>query len=232
MEASPDEWTFGDAIDPARLVYLEDPLPFDQQIEQLSSQLEEPTLIEYWIETGDRGRAMKCIRPVFHLRVSNNLSDMFYNARTGYRAQFYIDPMDGQNWNRWAIDYLIDRLVKITEIQDPIKGTNTLTIEQVRMSLAAASAKMWIFEKDSDGNKIVGKSNPELVYELFVPRWWPEARTAVEENRDSKALDGILAPLPWKLDIKGGFLDQKEWTERVPVDKVDRAIEIHRYGFT
>jgi hypothetical protein len=105
----------------------------------------------------------------------------------------------------------------------PVMSGDTMDLQEVRASLRANSAQVWVREKDDSGNtKIALSSGPQL----RVRRW--------EQN---EALHGSKGPL-WRwtpcedeIEIKGAILDEMG-IEHIPESKQNRSRQIHQYGFT
>ena len=107
-------------------------------------------------------------------------------------------------------------------------------IEAIRQSLAAESAKIWINERGARTQR--GDDVLELQAGLLVEPWLKTAREYVANpaaylGQEILAVDGVKAPIGTILEVKGAFVD-KDCNEHIPVNKIDRAQQIHLYGFT
>jgi hypothetical protein len=161
---------------------------------------------------------------------SPELYDWFFNARTGYRAQFWIDPETGAAFNSSIVDALREVLrlrlpaavitVRCIEViisgfsrEDRDVGAMEVTRDELAKSLSPAISKICIGERlYSVRGEPVAEIGKAVLLEaarspakLDVPRW-AEARHPKGEKGE-----GLRAPFPdledsW-LDLKGGFLD-------------------------
>lgn len=186
------------------------------------------------------------LRSIIQFRVVPELYDWFFNARTGYRAQFWIDPETGMHFNEALIgaavgvlrDKLPDNLrVRRIEVQDNPRsewdaGATNISRDRFLASLVPAASKIWIGERlyDAAGGpvELIGEETlraaDESEAKLSVPRW------AAAGKRE-----GLYAPHPaadcsW-LDLKGGFLSADGTPQQLkPQEK--RARDIHETGWT
>ena len=156
-------------------------------------------------------------RPVFKIRVCQTTSDLFFNSRSGYRAQYYESANNGKRHNRLLLDELIPALItRVPPSQNGDRGP-----EWVRYSLEQPSAKIWISEDEID---LADSNNPWLA----LKRWNDEY---YKNSFNTKAFYGSHLHQNRYLKIMGAFLDPsgKEW---VPKEKQRRAEDIHDYGFS
>ena len=103
QEGSDQLWSFDEiaAVEPARAVLLES-APAPEQIAALTVQLFEAALARGDLRVGwseSRVRPPDC-RLVMQFHVGETLYDRFFNARTGYRAQFRHGSQRGHTFNR------------------------------------------------------------------------------------------------------------------------------------
>jgi len=153
-----------------------------------------------------------CFQPVFTLELPHT-GDALFNGPFGYRAQYWISPTQGLAANCLLLQSLTPRLLEALDLNsDPY-----LERIDIRTSLAAASAKIWIADEDRvlDGNS-----------DLDVDRWVREARKGVQ-----LAKWGISAPLVTRFEVKGALLDHAG-NEVVPARKIRRHFDIHRFGYS
>ena len=85
-------------------------------------------------------------------------------------------------------------------------------------SLACPSAEIWFDAEASTGRA-----------RLNVKRWKETAGGG--SSLSEKSRDGLWAPQGTTLEVKGGFLTDRN-QERIPLEKVERAMEIHLAGYT
>lgn len=171
--------------------------------------------------------------------VSPDLYDWFYNARTGYRAQFWISPDTGLAFNaglisrlRGVVDQWAPPVVDGREIwvvkhndarEDVDKGTRSIERAVVLASLDPGLSKIWICERRirHDGERPDPMPFGLVDPKLKIPRW--------EGN-------GLLAPFPengraW-LDVKGAYVQSTSKVEQPNKSPLDRARKIHCTGWT
>jgi hypothetical protein len=99
----------------------------------------------------------KC-RTIVQFRVAPELYDWFYNARTGYRAQFWTAPEVGIKFNEQILIAVVkavtDRLaeavpVRLIRVRDGAScdvGKITACPEELLRSLKSKMSKIWICE--------------------------------------------------------------------------------------
>jgi hypothetical protein len=103
QEGSDQLWSFDEiaAVEPARAELLES-APLPEQIAALTVQRFEAALVGGDLRVGwseSRVRPRDC-RLVMQFHVGETLYDRFFNARTGYRAQFRHGSQRGHRFNR------------------------------------------------------------------------------------------------------------------------------------
>lgn len=178
---------------------------------------------------GKEGHLKNCLRPQFTLKVETETFDLFFNSPHGYRAQYLLDPDEGQKQNAKLIERLSEKLLDFTNGKTTKHQMGT---DQIVTSLMCCSAKIWISEKGF-------KFDHNLIEEVLMPSWHTHAKAAIaayannqypSPQEQEKAIWGIRAPTGHELDIKGAFLDGNG-NEVVPKSKVLRRFEIQKYGF-
>jgi hypothetical protein len=230
---SPAEWSFAEIVkvDAARGLRLESASPFNEIVEQLASALNE-ALSAGELRCGvDFFRA--CPRAILQFRVTPELYDVFFNARTGYRAQFWISPECGLASNAECMNKLTavlaalpDRFVAREIIcrtggahrEDQDVGAREVTREFFLTSFCSRSAKVWFGERLIQGNVgLLPSLNDEVMLaarRMEVPRW-PTARAPYPD-----------AEFAW-LDLKGAFIGCDQ-----PKSSEVRAHDLHKTGWT
>ena len=120
-----------------------------------------------------------------------------------------------------VISRLTERLVKLAE--------SSVDAHLIRKSLTRSSAKAWISEKDLRGRKIIRAGDLELDEESIQNDWLDIARKVKSGGYDAAeyqfycaALNGVRAPFPDQLEIKGAWLAKNGKREYVSSDKRDR----------
>jgi hypothetical protein len=116
-------------------------------------------LVAHWAPFAN-ARLRGCGRAEFLLKVPGFLYDAFFNSPAGYRAQYAMSAELGQRRNRELIDALADRLVA--------SSAPSVPETQIRLSLNASAAKLWIHESEvamhfHDGQSPRGAGMPSSV---------------------------------------------------------------------
>ena len=179
-------------------------------------------------------KKLKCRRPVWRLQLNPVLLDRFYNGRGGIRAQYYMSPYHGQKENLRLISRLSDRLVELAHFKD-----SAADIDVLLTSLSKPSAKAWISERDIQRQKIIRAGDLELDEESIQNDWLEIAMKVKSDGFDSgdyqfccAALNGVRAPIPDQLEIKGAWIGESGKHEYVTSDKRDRDWQIFMFGFS
>ena len=251
---SATEWGFG-RICASRAACLESAGTPDDLIQSLEEALDDAcTLNSLNIAIDSKNNTFCDRRVIIQFQVAPKLYDWFFNARTGYRAQFWISPTNGMSFNEKIIaslkavlkarlpDSVSVRRIKVI----PESGSRTesdagidhITRDLILRSLDPAESKIWIGERIYDPQGVeninvglaVLTDAAQSLEKLDVPRW------AAAVNPDSgETGEGLRAPFPcaeysW-LDLKGGFLDPQGQIEQIK-PQVPRACSIHVRGWT
>jgi len=136
-----------------------------------------------------------------------------FNGPWGYRAQYWVSPSQGLAANGQLLAALFPKLMDgLHEVTDP-----ALANVDVRGSLQAASAKVWIAEF---AELYLGERQ-----HLAVARWVSAANEGVGFARL-----GLSAPVVTTFEVKGALLDP-HGNELVPASKVRRHHSLYGYGF-
>jgi hypothetical protein len=191
---------------------------------------------------------------IVQLRVPSELYDWFFNARTGYRAQYWTSVENGLKFNERLLSKLRSVLAKRLPEQLSVRqigvsrrgymrcehdlGETVLKRSELLRSLKPSISKIWI------GEHLIGTQNGPLKNILFptlsgaaqssaklsIPRW-----ANAKNPKTGVVGEGLRAPLPdaeysW-LDLKGGFLCHDGNLSQIKRQDV-RAKQIHDYGWT
>jgi hypothetical protein len=191
--------------------------------------IENVEITRYWIEplrTPPKPPFPRDFQQVcFRIRTSKEAYDLFFNAPDGLRGRFWQSPEVGDSATRHLIDSLKRKiLARAEEKPDCIEGkAKDMTIDEVRASLEAPSAKVWVRERDDKGNMLISLSSESG---LIVRRW---------QTNESNAPKGPLwrwTPCSTDLEIKGAIIRNHGRAEHIPEDKRRRSLHIHCYGWT
>lgn len=157
----------------------------------------------------------ECVRVVFTFEVDETTFDLFFNGPNGVRAAYLTHPEIGQAWNNFLVLQLREALIgKALTSHD----TQDIPEPQVRQSLIAASAKVWIDEEHFPFR--------HPTRDLLIEPWLAEA-----DKGTANARRGLCAPEGTRLQVKGGYVDEFD-NEVVPKNKVGRRFEIHDCGYS
>lgn len=235
------DWTYGKNIKDRD--YLREEASFDDIVREICESISrlagdqvmfvfEP--VRKYEESDPLLKKLKCQRPVWRLQLNQVLLDRFFNGQGGVRAQYYKSPYHGQTKNLHLISRLSDQLVELARFKD-----SSMDMKLLRTSLSKPSAKAWISERDIQGQKIIRASDLDLDEESIRNDWLEIAKKVKSCEYDSgeyrfycAALNGVQAPIPDQLEIKGAWIDESGKHEYVASDKRDRDWQIFMFGFS
>jgi hypothetical protein len=151
--------------------------------------------------------------------------DYFHNGSGGYRAQYAMSELRGDEANAQAVN-AVTHLVR--EAMTTIPSAGDIDVEAV---LSGPGVKLWI---DQDVPCIRQALAGEWVEpELLVARWLRAAKqhefVLVRGKQRFKANAGILAPQPRRLAFRSGWW--KDGSVVSDPDKIERSHHLHLYGF-
>jgi hypothetical protein len=218
MVPKSDEWDTSN-LPTQRRAYLDQGLSFEDVTASTVSQAQ---VRKNWIKPyRDAPEELKNYRQAcFRVFVGYQNCDLIYNAPDGLRGRYWQSPDIGFLATRHLIGALKPKLLEFTKdnpakIFPPNTNIKEMTIDEVRASLDAISAKVWVREN-------ISYDRPQLT----VRRW--------ELNENVLGGKGIL----WRwtayedeIEVKGALLDPAG-SETIPDGKRDRSCQIHYYGFT
>lgn len=231
LEPSPTDWSFNEIakVDAKRSESLEDAPAFEMIVAQLHDAISHAIASNHFRCGTDFYREHQ--RAIFQFQVSRDLYDYFFNSRSGYRAQYWISPEQGQAANAQCLQE-ISRVIltampgsfeaRQIQVENDWTGRKDIDVGACKMlrswlmeSLGHPAAKIWICERLMSGN--VGPLQSIPISEaprLSVPRW-PTALAPYP-----------IAALAW-LDLKGGFVGSEQ-----PKHPAARALQINKHGFS
>lgn len=179
-------------------------------------------------------KLLKCRRATWTIPLDGVLLDKFFNGLMGIRAQYYLNPYHGGAMNAYLLSALRPTLHQFASTRVAAGEMNT-----VERSLAAASAKTWICEKDLNGKKLIRASDLRLTEEQIQNDWLELARLVSsgavplgQFQLYSASLNGIRAPIADQLEVKGGWITAEGQVEYVTPAKHDRDCQVFMFGFT
>ncbi len=202
---SPRIWQFGESIPADRAKRLLSYASFDKVI----GLFETVRIVALAWELFENDRLKGFHRASFLLQVSTDVYDAFFNSPVGYRAQYAVSVGTGEAANRAMLSRLEPKLLEFANVKNLVPKT------RVQASLRAVDAKVWIYESEVEAQ--LGREDAEIIY---TP-WQQASINGV----------GLLAPVGTKLEVKGGWIDDRGEEHRDPF-KASRSEEIHSVGFT
>jgi hypothetical protein len=212
MSSNSGQWEFASSFDAKRRLALE---AADDLVEIVHELLAEVSRSSFRLDAGMSAGLVNCLRPVFTIPVRPQTYDAFFNGPRGYRAQYFASAEIGQTENNHMLGLLIDHLIRVSA---RLHTGPALGQFDLKKSLSACSAKVWIDEHDFPFRS--------PTKDLAIVRWKEEAALGID-----KAIWGLCAPTGTQLQVKGAFLDPAG-NEVVPSDKVRRRYDIYQYGFS
>lgn len=244
----PNRWNFDEirGIDPERAEKLENAGSPDDLIFHLEECLRKSVEnCQLRLAVDSIGNEFTECRSIVQFRVSPELYDWFFNARTGYRAQFWINPDDGRAFNEQLTQALRDvlalqltstvvtaRLIELVN-KKPRKerdiGERRISVDRFIASLSQTDAKIWICERLYSHEASITDIRSILIASP------PSAIPVIDRWRDVALEAGLRAPYPnqehsW-LDLKGGFIGP-DGKANEGKSQIQRAQDIHDRGWT
>lgn len=206
----------------SRRAYLETGLSFDEMVDQIHANSDVVHVRTKPYGDPARGEPGNARQIIFRVRTGRQASDLLYNSRDGLRGRYWQSPEHGFVATLHLINSLTPALLSFAERNQPKseKGIPEMTIEHIRWSLAAPSAKVWPRERDSNENSLLEADV------LQVPRWIKNEERAEYNQREWRK-----TPRGDELEIKGGLLGI-DGTEYLPEGKRNRSFQIHEFGYT
>jgi hypothetical protein len=160
-------------------------------------------------------------RPVFSIKLPEELFDLVFNSANGYRSWYFRSPYQGLETNALFVKRISDQVLS-TEWRESL-GASAVD------AFGAHSAKLWLAEVGNEPAKrcsgCEGEWRPPQgeAAEVLNGRW--------ECGAEVKATYGRMAPALTKLRVFGAFLDEAG-NEFIPWRKRNRAAEIYQYGWS
>jgi hypothetical protein len=143
--------------------------------------------------------------------------DLFHNAATGYRAQYYQSVRTGEAANRYAVHQLAARAIAL------LGGAQkrTCPLWWVERSLLHREAKVWIHQ--GPWLRLARRSDRNL----RVKRWL----SSNPRNRKRRVWASLTPASETRIDLKGAplTLDGRRFAKSV---KRNRSKDIHGVGYT
>jgi hypothetical protein len=158
-------------------------------------------------------------RAWFTLKVRASTVDLFHNASTGYRAQYYLGKALGAQANTYSVRTLLPLLRTFLKTRKRHRPWTW-----VHRSLTESGAKIWIhqglwfrYAKSSDRH-------------LFVARWAENGSSGPPERRRKAFWGGLTPGSEARIDIMGGYLTRGG--ARLGSTKRTRSRDLNELGYT
>lgn len=209
MHAHPKFWTFCEiaACDPGRAAFLESAPSADAiraaVVSRFVAALESDQLPKLCIGMEKSSSRPSDHRVICQFQIGQGLYDQFFNANTGYRAQFRRDWRTGLAYNRSIITEMRSKLASLLPTEVSVRclspdyedcGAFAVPRERIVQSLDPGLSKLWFC-----GRRIVGDGT---VVQLPSGATGPRLHLDEQNSWATLARDESDA---W-LDVKGAFL--------------------------
>jgi hypothetical protein len=178
-----------------------------QLVTAASQAMQNNQIVLEWQQATDKEAPPNTFRVVTQIPVDEAFFDELFNGRSGYRAQYYLSPEEGEAFNR-----------RVIEVLEPVVATVDLAAlgvsrALIRGSLLGPYSKIWAFDEQA----AFDAATPGM---LMPARW-----------RSNGAGRGTRLPLASCVDVKGTFIqpDGQYWVDEL---KLDRAMDLHLKGYT
>lgn len=199
-------WTLGefDAHDPERAQHLRQAPPWQELVGSVRDALRvalESNSARFGLD--ESGRDSDDLRGVVQFQLDKPLFDWFFNATSGYRAQFRIGSANGLAMNAHLICELASELTRFADADIALhrytceftyKESTPDKVCRVATTLDPRLSKVWVCEK------LIGRTGQ--IEQLFVSRTGPKLRLSETDSWSSLYPEDACG---W-LDVKGAFV--------------------------
>lgn len=209
------EWQLEQRVGKARKRRLLE-TSFDSIVQQITEQTE---LHDYECEEVKKFPGSK--RVWFKLILEPPVVDLFHNGAGGYRAQFYLDILQGEKANRCVIDSLLATLKCLCAA----RPKEDCSWEFIEASLCHHDAKIWIHEGAWLSDNRPADRN------LVIDRWEQNAHKITLQHRFEPSWARLTPDSETRLELKGGCVDETINSIDVQL-KPSRSLELHDHGYT
>ena len=208
-----NEWVLSSTIGGARRSRLLHSPPFERIVAGLLHNAQVAKVVYQRAPNSQPGHRCTVV-----LEVEPQILDVFFNSASGYRAQYFLNPVQGNRANRLVIDIALPRIARAVDDRHADR-------KFVESSLEHRWAKVWIHQ----GLWLRRAKREHRV--LLVPTWQREFASE-DKHRRKLSRWGALAPnSESRLLLKGGYvLSSRELAVGKPPSR--RARELHDFGFT
>ena len=213
---SPDVWRLADFTPADRRSWLLEPIPFETIVTNLWATAR---VIQADQEEADDAPGF--FRASLKLAVDPQILDLWHNGIGGYRAQYLLGEKTGEAANAYAVRKLAERLATLPK---DLRREDAFW-NLARASLEGEHSKAWIHQ----GRWLRWR---RLTDRLLIVKPWLAMQASANEDEAKLARWAILTPeVETRIDILGDWIDD----DLKPLGrslKVDRARQIHAFGFT
>jgi hypothetical protein len=161
-------------------------------------------------EWQDGTSMLGCGRALVVIPICRDTFDALFNGRSGYRAQYYLSPVEGARFNGMLVKALLEPIERIYDLH-PYRSWDC-----VKRSIEGPWSKVWVY---GDSGPFADSPDGE-----FRPRRWAE--------RADQSI-WLRAPLPAfsAIDVKGTWISDVDGHYEQDPDKADRADCLWERGF-
>lgn len=216
-EALKDEWCLSDDIGQERRNKLLNPPSADDLIVWVEAAaqaaLNDGTLSICWVPAIDSDAPFGFHRAEAQFPLDRDLFDYLFNGRSGYRAQYYVSPCDGEAFNASLVAKIKPSVLRCWQLAPGLPE-----VSLAELSIDGPWTKVWV---SGDGNPFCD-AQPNT---LKPPRW-------VQNSSEDGMARRIPLPNKCGLDFKGTFVHPTSRGSWVDASKRTRSCDLHRRGFT
>ncbi len=218
-----DEWDTS-LLAASRRVSLDAEWSFEQLAKDLSTVARVLSVCVKPYRSPPKDAPAKIAQVVYRLAAPAEIVDRFYNGRDGLRGRYWQSATTGDDATRLLLSRLCPALLASSvEIAAEPSDTWAKQPHHVAASLAASSSKIWICERNLQGEFLLNSAEAE---HLVVPRWSNNQGAAGNKGQCWR-----WTPCGGDLEVKGGLIGEDR-REFIPESKVDRGKQICCFGFT
>lgn len=229
---NPSQWSFAKIrdADAVRAAHLEDASDFEQILSSIVRELAHSLALGKFFVGVDYFKDRGNQRVTLQFNVTPKLYDVFFNARSGYRAHYWVSPEYGQEANAKVLQTLWMAMsaslpnqveARVIEVKEEFKrvdvdrGSMTIAHSLMQASLTHVAGKVWVCERQMEGIEGPLKDIPVSDGLALSVVGWKKAHAPLPDSQSTF------------LDLKGGFVSGEQ-----PKDPWVRAKDIYRNGWS
>ncbi|HMQ04876.1 MAG TPA: hypothetical protein PKD26_13230 [Pyrinomonadaceae bacterium] len=221
----PAEWKLESKIQGNRQLELLSGPPYEEIVERIVSEMKLASVRVPKITDCRVLRAhpeTKYYRVEITIKVAARTVDLFHNSASGYRAQYYINTIEGERANAFAVAAVSERLLTM------IAPNHRRRLERplIEKSIMHRRTKIWIHQ----GRWL--RESRKALRNLIVDRWNNEIGCcSLWSSKNGKFWSMLTPANETQLVIKGNPITQDGQSLRINL-KPDRARMLSKCGFT